>query len=216
MVQAGGNSSAELRSAAEGAIACIEPYMSDAATCRLGLDGDTTAACFAANSALEFADYATVPMASRRCIAHRGYTLREAAISIANELSIPATCHSFHRNSVYNFKCAADVPTAAPCVVLAQQDCRAQVSLALPIGVCHRRTPQALASLLGVVFARKALEWHLRGAGRAACCSLLSMTTSPHSMRLRVPLRGAKAAKVAAHLHRKASCQRELLRPSRP
>lgn len=115
-MQVGGSRPAELRSAAEAAIACVEPYVSSAAACRLGLDGNTTAAYFAENAALEFAEYATVPMAGRRCIVHRGYALREAIIGIVNELDIPASCHSFHRNSVYNFKCAsaADAAVSAP------------------------------------------------------------------------------------------------------
>lgn len=104
-VQAGGTWPAQLRNATTTAIACIEPHMSDASGCRLGLD-DTTAACFAENSNLSFDTYADVDMAARMCIVHEGHALRQVVIDIANDLGILATCHSFHRNSVYPFKCA--------------------------------------------------------------------------------------------------------------
>ena len=106
-MQAGGQYSTQLRSTLDDAIACIEPYISDALVCRLGVDGSANQTCYDANSELQFEDYSAVDMAARFCIAHQGYALRQSVIDVANALGVPATCHSFHKDSVYPFKCAA-------------------------------------------------------------------------------------------------------------
>ena len=164
----------------------MEPYMSDDSGCRLGLDS-TSAACYNETSELTFEPYSKVDMRARMCIVHSGYNMRQVVIDIANELDVPATCHTFHRNSVYDFKCAplrclvARLPSSAPRCMPSHQDAHecspsldALCSSAM-LDVLHaagdrsvHHRLQTCAEAGSHMAPLAAITWHCWRAGRAA------------------------------------------------
>lgn len=88
------------------AIGCIIPHISGTSLTGMGFTGDVTDEYVEQLISVHYYRYYTVGMGTRECITKYGYAFIAKIVEIANELGIPAECSTFHKDSVYPYKCA--------------------------------------------------------------------------------------------------------------